>query len=262
MMVERVLMKIRQWMNEGILLRDDTVKLVEKREMFQFLAVLLSSHTTGLTLNKICDMLKKFGSVVTSVERVRWISENVVAYALVGRWDEGATQWHSDCDQTPKSSKFEELSFKDTRSVFLIVLHLFATLDDDLFGTRAHDNQFKMISNRKADKEGHSADALADALSRVLLAMRFWRRGEHQVDSVRNMLTGLFDGMVQGALNSCIITADQGYGKDSFLSLLSSFGLVSMFIIPYHIIGAHPFVASSYFNPRRGDEEEEFEERL
>lgn len=75
------------------------------------------------------------------------------------------------------------------------------------------------------------------------------------------MLTLLFDGMGQEALNTCIITADRGYGKESFLSLFSSFGLSSMFVMPDKILGAHPFVASSRLNPLRDDEELEFEEQ-
>lgn len=54
--------------------------------------------------------------------------------------------------------------------------YLLATLDDDLYRTRAADGQVKMLSSRKADKEGHSADAVADALFRVVLALRFRRR--------------------------------------------------------------------------------------
>lgn len=48
-------------------------------------------------------------------------------------------------------------------------MHKFATLDDDLSGTRAVDNQVKMLSSRKADREGHCSDAIADDLFCVTL---------------------------------------------------------------------------------------------
>lgn len=91
-----------------------------------------------------------------------------------------------------------------------------------------------MLSSRKADREGHSADTIADALSRMVLAMRFRDRGEEQLDSVANMLSTVFDGMVQGALNSCIVTAYRGYGNDCILNILSTLGLATMCFIPNH----------------------------
>lgn len=50
--------------------------------------------------------------------------------------------------------------------------HFFSKPDNDLFGTRSVDNQVKKLSNRKADKEGHSADVVADALFCVVLGIR------------------------------------------------------------------------------------------
>ena len=55
---------------------------------------------------------------------------------------------------------------------------LLGTLEDDLIGTSAGDIQVKCLNNRKAYREGHSADAVSDALGRVVLTFRFKRRGE------------------------------------------------------------------------------------
>lgn len=101
MMVERVLMNIREWINEGIRLREEVVEVVHKRDMFHYLAVMLSSHTTGLTLDKTVDILKKFGAIVPSVDRVRWIADHVLAYPVVGRTNGGTSQWRSQRDRTP-----------------------------------------------------------------------------------------------------------------------------------------------------------------
>ena len=56
-------------------------------------------------------------------------------------------------------------------------VHTLATLDDDLYGTRAGDNQVKSINSRKADQERHTADSIADAFFRITLMVRFRRRG-------------------------------------------------------------------------------------
>lgn len=42
-------------------------------------------------------------------------------------------------------------------------MDIFAKLDDEVFRTRAVDNQVKTISARKADKEGYMAVVLADS---------------------------------------------------------------------------------------------------
>lgn len=68
------------------------------------------------------------------------------------------------------------------------------TLDDDLFSTRAMNSQVNTISNRKADNEGHSADAVANAFLRVIIALRFRRRGESQEENVRTLFKKLVEG--------------------------------------------------------------------
>lgn len=79
-------------------------------------------------------------------------------------------------------TEIKHFAFKDTHDIFMDVSNLFLTLADDLFGSRASDNQVKCVSNRKADREGHFADAVADALSCVVLALQFKRRGESDVN--------------------------------------------------------------------------------
>lgn len=143
--------------------------------------------------------------------------------------------------------------------MFFCSLNLIGTLDDDLFGTRAADNQVKTLSARKADKEGHSEDAIADALFRVVLGLRFRRREELHTESVRKLLITVLDERGEEALNGCIIAADRGYGKDSFLEILSGHGLSSIFVMPEHLIRCHPFVAQSLLDVSRNNLEEEFE---
>lgn len=60
-----------------------------------------------------------------------------------------------------------------------------------------------MLSSQKADKECHSADAETDALSKIILGIRFRRREELQTDLVQTLLSVMHDGKGQEALNSC-----------------------------------------------------------
>lgn len=57
-------------------------------------------------------------------------------------------------------------------------MYTLTTLDDDLIGRRAGENQVKTLSARKADLEGHNADAVADTFFRVTFMVPFRRRGE------------------------------------------------------------------------------------
>ncbi|PXF41823.1 hypothetical protein BWQ96_08471 [Gracilariopsis chorda] len=168
-----VLHQLLEWLNAFIRLNDLDEPVPSLTDMYRYVAVLLLSHTTGLSFDKTVSVLRQSGSIVPSLDRVRFIAENILVYSLTGRGTDGEFQWNSQRDQTRQLSEFEHLALCDTRKVFFSPLHLLATLDDDLFGTRAANNQFKMISSRKAEREGHSADALADALFRIVLAIRF-----------------------------------------------------------------------------------------
>ena len=138
-------------------------------------------------------------------------------------------------------------------------MHLLATLDDDLYGTRAADNQVKNLSSRKANREGHSADVTAYALFRIIMALRFRRRGETVVDPVRKLVSTLTEGRGEQALGGFTIKADRGYGKESILKCLMESGIGSMLIMPEHIVRAHPFVGKSFLDPLRYDVEEDDE---
>jgi hypothetical protein len=51
--------------------------------------------------------------------------------------------------------EFESTAFRTSLKSFFTPTFTAATLDDDLYGSRAADNQVKQLSIRKADKEGH-----------------------------------------------------------------------------------------------------------
>lgn len=114
----------------------------------------------------------------------------------------------------------------------------------------------KTLSARKADKEGHSADVLCDALFRATVSVRFRRLGETQAHNVDKLLSSIVESL--GALSSSglIVTADRGYGRMSLLRCLSALGIHSMFIMPSHLNKCHPFVGKSYLRVDRMDLED------
>lgn len=90
--------------------------------------------------------------------------ERIKSYFPTGRGDNGVEKWISQRDEMRQISQFENLAFREKRKIFLSTLQLLATLDEDLFRTRAADNQVKPLSNRKVDKEGHSGEARRNSL--------------------------------------------------------------------------------------------------
>lgn len=95
-----------------------------------------------------------------------------------------------------------------------------------------------MLSARKAEKEGHAADSVAKALSRVVRGSCFRRRREKGLESVpvRKMLNRVFEELGEEALNGCVFTANRGYGKESFSALISSFSQSCIFVMPEKIL--------------------------
>lgn len=90
------------------------------------------------------------GSNAPSLERVRFILNKIKEYYATGRGDYGGSRWNSQHDQTAKLEQFEQTSFRLSSSMFLHCSESMLTLDDDLYGTRAKDNQVKTLSHRKA----------------------------------------------------------------------------------------------------------------
>ena len=152
------------------------------------------------------------------------------------------------------------LSLKWQHTVCLVRVlspsYTFATLDDDLYGIRASDNQVKTTSSRKAGKEGHCVDALADALFCVTLMVRFRRRGESQASNVEKLVRTVVDARGEESLSGFVFTADRGYGKMSMIAFLARKGIGFIFIMPEHLLRCHPFVGASQFDPAKMDIDE------
>lgn len=79
---------ILEWTNGRIRLQQNGIAQLHRSEMLQYLAFLLVSHTTGLSFEKTIDALKVFGTVLPTLERVRWMLANILAFPIVGRGNE------------------------------------------------------------------------------------------------------------------------------------------------------------------------------
>jgi hypothetical protein len=181
---EDLLMKCMLWTNEYIVLHDLPMEKLNLWDMWRYPALTLLSHTTGLSLEKTVEMLHNLGASSPSFERVRHVMTHIKAFTAVGRGRTGERTWNAQRDQTVQLEPFENAAFLSSCKIFFQPSHSVLTLDDDLYGTRARDNQVKLLSSRRADKEGYCADALAEPFTRLTLYFRFRRRGQTQEDNV------------------------------------------------------------------------------
>lgn len=259
LMMDDVLQQCRKWLNGHIALHATNVpsaRPVSMGDMYRYVAVLLLSHLTGLSFEKTVALFEQLQCNAPSLDRVRFISTHILAYSSTGRGNMGGEVWTAQRDETVLLDVFENTAYDMSRKVFFTPVHTFATLDDDLYGTRAKDNQVKTLSSRKADREGHAADTVADALFRVTLAVRFRRRGQTQTTNVIKLLDILVESRGEQSLHGLVLTADRGYGSMSLMRILMGRGIGSMLIMPQHLLRCHPFVGQSFFNVTRLDDDE------
>jgi hypothetical protein len=126
--------------------------------------------------------------------------------------------------------------------------HTYATLDDDLFGARTTDNQVKTLSARKADSEGHCADAIADALFKITFFVRFRRRGHTQTENVNQLLNCILESRGEQSFYGFTITADRGYAKMALVKQLLNHDIGAILVMPDNLIACHPLSESLTLN--------------
>lgn len=194
------------------------VQSVSVAEMYQYVPVMLFSHCSGFSFDKTIDMMPPEGTKPLNLNLIRFISNNILAFSaiadpvqidqLTGRGHEDGISWMSQRDLTLLLTQFEKTAYRTICNMFVSPTHTLATLDDDLYGTRASNNQVETISSRKADREGHTADAIADELFRITLMVRFRRRGVSQSSNVSSLLDAVLEGRGEHSLHGFIVTAD------------------------------------------------------
>lgn len=189
-----------------------------------------------------------------NLKDIRFIGTDILGYSPVGRGNCRISTCNALRDETQQPAYFERICFPVVRKVFFGTTKFFVTLDDDLFGARATNNQVKTFSNRKSHREGNRADVIADSSFRISMALRFRRRGEKIESSVENLIQMVFKGLGEQALNSLTVTADRGYGKESLTTKLANGGSSSIVVLPDHWFRCHPFVRRWYFKIDRDDD--------
>lgn len=94
-------------------------------------------------------------------------------------------------------------------------------IDDDLYGTRALENKEKSFSNIKADKQGHSAETICDALIHITLGIRFCFRGDSQSVNLDKLVHRFVKGQGEMSLYGIVTSVVGRYGPLKLLKSLA-----------------------------------------
>ena len=203
--IDEVLQSCLKWLNEFVRLKGIEGMALSSADMYKYLAVLLYSHCTGFSMKKVITQLGADGGWSINRVLINFIHNNILAYSPTGRGFDSSFSWNPQRDQTIHLAEFERKSFRMSAKVYLNPNHTFCTLDDDLLGTRAEDNQVKTFSYRKADREGHPMTAVADAIFRVFLHARLGRRGESKKTAISKLLGELLDNRGEKCLEGVVL---------------------------------------------------------
>jgi hypothetical protein len=247
----------RQWINEKIVRDGTPFDRVTESDMLRYVAVLTLSHCTGFSLTRSLELLLLEGIYAPSLERVRFISTNILACCPSGRGNQGRSNWQCSRDQTQSLTELEKAAYKTSCRILLTPIHTYSTLHDELYGARATDNQVKILSARKADREGHCADAIADALFGITWFVRFRRRGHKQTENVNQVLNCILESRGEQSFHGYTITADRGYENMALVKQLLNHDIGAILVMPDNLIACHPFVGKSYFKLGRDEDDEE-----
>lgn len=255
LLVGDLLTLLCKYLNQYIALNEPGRKIMEMSDMIRWVAVLLMSSLADISFDKALEEFSLRDCKVPPRDRMSFINSNVMAFQATKRGKESDDEWAAQRDATQRLDNFERTAYEMSRNVCLSPNNTTVTLDDDLYGTRARDNQVKTLSARKADKEGHSADVICDAIFRITLGVRFRRRGETQATNVDRLLDVFVAGHGEISLRGIIASADRGYGSITLLKSFLSRGMGGIMIMPSHLLKCHPFVGDSHFSVTRHDDE-------
>ena len=173
---------------------------------------------------------------------------------------EGYT-WRSNFDTIHELGLFEDIAFRTSKDIYLVTNHMTVMLDNDLIGSRSKYLQNKMISARKAAKEGHAADVLSENFLSVVIYSRLRRIGESQNTNIYKLLNSTFAGRGEKSLRGIDLGGDRGYGSYFLGKLLAYYGISSAFIMPQHLNKSYLFIAKSLVaNGSSKNEDEDIEE--
>lgn len=131
---------------------------------------------------------------------------------------------------------------------------MLVTLDDNLYENQENPNYVKMLSARKADKNGHNTYVFCDALFWVTLKIGPRRRDESQGYSIDKLVDSFIFGHGEPSMRGLIATVGRGYVCSRISRRFEKSDMSGVVIVCNHLLRYHSFASDSSFNVTSHDE--------
>ena len=105
-----VLEQCETWLNEYISLHNLPADVVEMKDMYGYVAVLLLSPLTGISFEKTITLLLDLNCAPPSLDRMRFISMNIKGFSPTSRGNMSSMSWVAQRDMTQQLDAFERVS--------------------------------------------------------------------------------------------------------------------------------------------------------
>ena len=115
-------------------------------------------------------------------------------------------------------------------------------IDDELIGSRAKDVESKSVLNRKAGKEGPTADCIACSFTSIMYGVRLRVRGEKMVENIHALVDTLPTITTSDA--NVRLSFDRGYGTMKFIEETTSKNY-KISTIARTVGSRHPFLSKA-----------------
>jgi hypothetical protein len=237
---------ILEFTNESLSTRN--LQLMSPSEFRLFLGTMLLSSSFNASVETMWDMMRSVSnSKCMSKQRYNQVLSNLRGFDVSKRMVQEVTgSW---CDQRNKLRNLhflEKRIFERTVEFFFDPETSTAVIDDELTASKGEDVETKIVTERKAGKEGPVTDVVTDCYFQVILGIRLRTVGESQMVNVQKLLVTLsaVGADYRAADSGPIVACDRGYGKLSFINMLKELNF-KVITIANNLGSEHPFVGQS-----------------
>ena len=125
-----------------------------------------------LAFNRMQETAKSCGFILMTLDRYKQIYQCIRGFEMSGRHEEwkdyDQLTWMKRGVMLRKLAPLEKEIFVKSIDTLMNQANAHLVIDDELIGSRAKDVESKSVSNRKAGKEGPTADCIACSFTSVM----------------------------------------------------------------------------------------------
>ena len=160
----------------------------------KWVTVHLTSLQCSLSPLTVTELFNNSNLNSISIKEFCFITSKLIIIEPLNHVLVKGVSWKSNYNSTHEFGPFKEIAFKLSKDIYLVPNHMVITLDDDFIGSCSKELQNKILSLRKAAKEGHAANVLCENFLSMVIQSYLRRIDESQIANVCKLLTSTFSG--------------------------------------------------------------------